>query len=111
MSNYTGAHDGNADGGIVLLHDGGLGWNRGPTIQFTRDIIPIMQGMGYHFVTVEQLFYYMNAEPQWIPAGASPGLGSGTRVNDRVFRDRGNYEAWSATLTSPPRIYRGALLN
>jgi hypothetical protein len=59
--------------------------------------------MGYHFVTTEQQFYYMNAEPEWIP---SSGSGAIPRVNDWVIRDNGNYATWSATLNSPTRLYR-----
>jgi hypothetical protein len=107
-SAYTGAAEGNADGSVVLLHDGGRAWDRRPTEQLTQIIIPLLQAMDYHIVTVEQMFYYMNAEPQWIPANPTPGQGGGSRVNDRVFRNRGDYATWRATLSSPPRIYRGA---
>jgi len=71
-SSYSGAADGGANGGVVLLHDGGLGWPRQPTVDVVLDVIPRLQAMGYHIVTVEQLFYYMDAEPEWIPSGMLP---------------------------------------
>jgi peptidoglycan/xylan/chitin deacetylase (PgdA/CDA1 family) len=77
---YYGAADGNADGGIILIHDGG--GSRQHSVDFLLQLIPPMQEMGYHFVTIEQLFEYMDTEPQWIPANVRSGSGSGTRVND-----------------------------
>jgi peptidoglycan/xylan/chitin deacetylase (PgdA/CDA1 family) len=71
-STYTGAADGGADGAVVLLHDGGMGWNRRPTVDVMRTVVPRLQALGYHLVTVEQLFYYMDAEPTWAPTNMLP---------------------------------------
>jgi peptidoglycan/xylan/chitin deacetylase (PgdA/CDA1 family) len=101
-SPYTGAANGNADGGVILIHDAGA-VERTPSVDFVRDLVLALQPLGYHFVTTEQQFYYMNAEPEWLP---STGTGPIPRVNDWIIRDRGNYSAWRASLNSPPRIYR-----
>jgi peptidoglycan/xylan/chitin deacetylase (PgdA/CDA1 family) len=71
-SRYTGALDGGADGAVVLLHDGGMGWYRRPTVDVMSIVTPRLQAIGYHLVTVEQLFYYMNAEPVWLPQDMLP---------------------------------------
>jgi hypothetical protein len=44
--------------------------------------------MGYHFVTIEQMFTYMDAEWAWMRNASSiqAGDGSGTRFNDWVIR-------------------------
>jgi peptidoglycan/xylan/chitin deacetylase (PgdA/CDA1 family) len=113
-SNYGGARRGAADGGIVLLHDGGAGWNRNEVVILTRDLIPEMQEMGYNFVTVEQLFYYMNAEPEWLHTGVLDGIGSHLGVNNWVPKNGGgvgDYAAFAArayptTQGFSPRIFR-----
>jgi peptidoglycan/xylan/chitin deacetylase (PgdA/CDA1 family) len=73
-----------ADGGIILVHDGSGAWEQGATMLTT--LIPEMQDMNYHFVTVEKMFEFMDAEPAWIPSTVNPGQGDGTRVNDWVIR-------------------------
>jgi peptidoglycan/xylan/chitin deacetylase (PgdA/CDA1 family) len=79
-SSYGGAHDGGANGGFILIHDHG-GNGRQPSVNLlgssAEDLIPIMQAMEYHFVTVPEMYEFMDAEPMWMPAG-------GGRVNDWV---------------------------
>jgi peptidoglycan/xylan/chitin deacetylase (PgdA/CDA1 family) len=70
-----------ADGGIILIHDGGMHWAGGRDMM--NIIIPEMQEMGYHFVTVEMMFEFMNAEPEWLPATI---VTNSTRVNDWIRR-------------------------
>jgi peptidoglycan/xylan/chitin deacetylase (PgdA/CDA1 family) len=113
-ANYPGAPEGGGDGAIVLFHDGG--GTRTQTAAAPPLFIPQMQAMGYHFVTTEQMFTYMDAEWAWIDSVANirPGAGDGTRVNDRVIRNQGNYAAWVARAGNLPngrplaqsRIYR-----
>ena len=73
-----------ADGGIVLLHDGTANFQAGIDMLFL--IVPQLQEMGYHFVAMENMFEFMNAKPEWIPANPKAGKGDGTRVNDWVIR-------------------------
>jgi len=74
-----------ADGGIVLLHDGTKSFQQ--AVNLLPLIVPQLQEMGYHFVAMENIFEYMNAEPEFIPmSGLKPGKGDGTRVNDWVKR-------------------------
>jgi len=75
---------GAGDGGIILLHDGSGAFEAGATM--ITNIVPEVQSLGYHFVTVERMFEYMDAEPAWIPATVNAGAGDGTRVNDWVIR-------------------------
>jgi peptidoglycan/xylan/chitin deacetylase (PgdA/CDA1 family) len=102
---WAGSQDGAADGVFVLFHDGG-GWPRAHTTAATASLIPALQAIGYHLVTIEQMFHYMNAEPQWIPNNPTAGDGTGTRVNDKAIRDNGNYAAWRATVPAPQRVFR-----
>jgi peptidoglycan/xylan/chitin deacetylase (PgdA/CDA1 family) len=82
-SGGTGAANGNHRGGIVLIHD-----TKQSVVDFVEQVVPQMQTMGYHFVTIEQMFTYMDAEWAWINNVTTirPGAGYGTRVNDIVIR-------------------------
>ena len=73
-----------ADGGIVLLHDGTANFQAG--IDMLPLIVPQFQELGYHFVAMENMFEFMDAEPEFIPPNPRAGQGNGTRVNDWVIR-------------------------
>jgi peptidoglycan/xylan/chitin deacetylase (PgdA/CDA1 family) len=75
-ANIKGVADGAANGSIILLHDGG--GNRAPTLAMLSLVVPVMQEMGYHFVTVEQLLQYMDSEPLWHTATTPPNGSSGS---------------------------------
>ena len=83
---YTGGANGGADGGIVLVHDNASAGAR--AADFISLVVPPMQNLNYHFVTIEQMFDYMDAEWAWVDdvANIRPGEGNGTRVNDWVIK-------------------------
>jgi peptidoglycan/xylan/chitin deacetylase (PgdA/CDA1 family) len=85
-SSYEGVVDGGADGGIILIHDNASAGAR--AAQFISLVVPPMQNLNYHFVTIEQMFDYMDAEWAWVNdvANIRPGEGNGTRVNDWVIK-------------------------
>jgi peptidoglycan/xylan/chitin deacetylase (PgdA/CDA1 family) len=75
-----------AHGGIILIHDTATATGMSAA-EFVRLVVPEMQELGYHFVTIEQLFEYMDAEWAWIDdiPNIVPGEGNGSRVNDWVI--------------------------
>ena len=75
---------GAADGGIVLLHDGTKSFQA--AVDLLPLIVPQLQELGYHFVAMENMFKFMDSEPEFIPANPKAGKGDGTRVNDWVIR-------------------------
>jgi len=81
-TNPDGAANGGLNGGIILIHD-----TRQSVVDFVELVVPQMQEMGYHFVTIEQLYTYLDAEWAWISDVPTirPGDGYGTRINDWVI--------------------------
>jgi len=82
---HGGAANGGANGGVILIHDNTSAGAR--AAEFVAIVTPELQAMGYHIVTVEQLFYYLDAEPALLrdSSGIVAGSGSGTRFNDWVI--------------------------
>jgi peptidoglycan/xylan/chitin deacetylase (PgdA/CDA1 family) len=75
-SSYSGSANGNAHGGVVLMHD-----TTQRMVDSLSRFIPQLQGAGYRFVTIEQLHELRNSPPQrftgpsmwpnanaWVPA-------------------------------------------
>ena len=77
VSDYRGAASGGANGGVILLHDGG-GHDRTHSANFISQIIPPLQEMGYHFVTVDHMFKHQGLEPQWLDNSRTVSGFSGT---------------------------------
>jgi len=76
-----GAANGAHNGGIILIHD-----IRGSVVDFVAKVVPELQAKGYHFVTIEDMYHYLDAEWAWISnvPNIRSGDGNGTRVNDWV---------------------------
>jgi hypothetical protein len=103
-SSYAGPEDGGANGGIILIHDNPTAGAR--AAELVRLLIPPMQELGYHFVTIEDMFYYLDAEWAWMHnAGTiTSGQGNGTRLNDWVVPGARRNQAGGAPR---PDIVRG----
>jgi len=92
-----------ADGGVVLLHDTNTAVGA-QAAAFVNLVVPALQPLNYHFVTIEKMFTYMDAEWAWMSNASSiqAGDGNGTRFNDWVVRGA------RRTGTGPrPSILRG----
>jgi len=93
------------DGGIVLIHDTATA-NGMDAAAFLNTVAPQLQTAGYHLVTIEKMFEYMDSEWAWTTnanaASIQTGDGSGTRFNDWVVRGA------RRTGTAPrPSVVRG----